>query len=389
MTRGRIIKPILRVSLLLCGIFYAGRVVYASQVEAVYFYSVRCAQCRYVSENVIPEVKNKYGGNLSVKMKEIGAAENLRLLLEYEKRVGRKINKKPPVIFVGTDVLQGKNEITEKLDTLIALHLKSTTDSSKVVVQDTNDSPPKDAIAAQFRGLGIFAVITGGLIDGINPCAFTTLIFLISYLAFIGRRRRQLIRSGLSYTLGVFTAYMGIGLGLFGFMSQISMFPLVAKIISILIAIVVCILGVLSVYDFIQIRRGRTKNVTLQLSAFWKKRIHSSIRERSKSSSHITASFTLGFLIGLFEFPCTGQVYLPIVIVIREISTYRTQALFYLLLYNLLFILPLLAVFAVAYWGVSSDTLAKFMKKRMALIKILTAIFFFATAGFIMFINIF
>ena len=142
-------------------------------------------------------------------------------------------------------------------------------------------------------------------------------------------------------------------------------------------------LGILSVYDWVMFRKGRASEMKLQLSAFFKKRIHSSIRTGTRRGGIIVSSVTAGFLIGLFEFPCTGQVYFPIIVVIRGISGLRTQGILYLLLYNVLFILPLIAVFIFVYKGLTSDELAKLMKRRMALVKILTAVFFFMVALFL------
>jgi hypothetical protein len=50
-------------------------------------------------------------------------------------------------------------------------------------------------------------------------------------------------------------------------------------------------------------------------------------------------------------------------------------------LYNLIYILPLLVIFGIVYWGVTSEQLAYFLQKRASTIKLLTAFFFFALAG--------
>jgi hypothetical protein len=46
-----------------------------------------------------------------------------------------------------------------------------------------------------------------------------------------------------------------------------------------------------------------------------------------------------------------------------------------------MFILPLLAIFGVVYWGVTSEQLAFFLKKRTAAIKLITALLFFGLAA--------
>jgi hypothetical protein len=59
----------------------------------------------------------------------------------------------------------------------------------------------------------------------------------------------------------------------------------------------------------------------------------------------------------------------------------KTSAVSYLLLYNLMFIIPLLIIFGVVYWGVTSEQLAFFLKKRATTIKLITSLLFFALAG--------
>jgi cytochrome c biogenesis protein CcdA len=352
----------------------------ADKPSLVYFYSDGCGQCRYVKEKVLPPLQKKYASVIDFSFKEITGIENLRLLLAMEKKSGRTIDKRPPLIFVGNDILEGQPAITEKLEPLLdqyAAGIKSTSSGSHAVA-DASDS-----VIGQFRKMGIAAVIAGGLLDGINPCAFTTLIFLLSYLALAGRRGKQLIQSGLIYSLGVFIVYFLIGLGLFEIVRKLSVFTILSAVLSYGMAAVALLFGSLSINDFFKLRAGKAKEVKIQLSSFWKKRIHTSIRTQARSTTYITASFGLGFLIGLFEFPCTGQVYFPIILVIRSISEYRLQAVLYLLLYNLLFIIPLLILFAVVYWGISSERLAEIARKRMALIKLFMAIFFFAIALFL------
>ena len=52
----------------------------------------------------------------------------------------------------------------------------------------------EQTIVDRFRSLGILTVIGVGLIDGLNPCAFATMIFLISYLSVRKRRGRKAAR---------------------------------------------------------------------------------------------------------------------------------------------------------------------------------------------------
>jgi phosphoglycerol transferase MdoB-like AlkP superfamily enzyme len=88
-----------------------------------------------------------------------------------------------------------------------------------------------------------------------------------------------------------------------------------------------------------------------------------------------------GFIISLLEFTCTGQVYLPTILFVTNIPSLRGSAVSYLVFYNLMFIIPLLTIFGLAYWGVTSEQLAFFLRKKAPTIRLLTSLLFLALAG--------
>ena len=61
----------------------------------------------------------------------------------------------------------------------------------------------------------------------------------------------------------------------------------------------------------------------------------------------LPAVFLLGILVGLCEFPCTGGPYLMVLGLLHDSTTYL-PGLGYLLLYNLIFILPLVIILLIA-----------------------------------------
>lgn len=95
----------------------------------------------------------------------------------------------------------------------------------------------------------------------------------------------------------------------------------------------------------------------------------------------ILAGLLVGFLVSLIEAACTGQVYVPILAVLAKSGVAR--AWLYLLLYNAIFITPLLIILGVSLWGISSEKLQAFFKTHLGSIKLATAILFFVMAGFL------
>lgn len=98
----------------------------------------------------------------------------------------------------------------------------------------------------------------------------------------------------------------------------------------------------------------------------------------------LLSALITGFIVSLLEAICTGQVYLPTITFILKITPLRLQAWGYLVLYNLMFIAPLAAIFLFALWGATSRDFAKFMQRHIGLIKILMAVLFFGLGVFLL-----
>ena len=114
----------------------------------------------------------------------------------------------------------------------------------------------------------------------------------------------------------------------------------------------------------------------LQLPLSLKTRIHQImgffLRDKQNSTVRLVlAALAVGFLVSLVEAVCTGQVYVPTCVLIMQDPHFRARAAFYLVLYNLMFIVPLVAVFVLALLGYESKGFNEFFKKHLGLTKLL------------------
>jgi len=78
------------------------------------------------------------------------------------------------------------------------------------------------------------------------------------------------------------------------------------------------------------------------------------------------------------ELTCTGQVYIPVVTMISE-PQHRVQALIYLLTYNIAFIIPLIVVFILAFFGIISGNVSR-GRKYLTIVKFCHVLFFITMA---------
>ncbi len=349
-----------------------------NKIYVAYFYKVGCKHCdkTYYDLQIL---KKKYP-RLFVKefnIKDKTSMElNEALCEKYKVPIKKRLST--PMVFIGEKYLLGKNARKSEIERLIKKNHTEIAPWDRVKVEQDNLFK---IIKNRFKSFGILTVAFAGLIDGINPCAFATIIFLISYLTLLKRKGKEIIVIGSAYTISVFLTYLFVGilgLNILEFMRNYRLVSLFVKVIFLGTGILVIIFSALSFYDYWLIKKGKSSDMILQLPSKIKKKIHKNIREKSKIGNLIVGSFLIGFLVSIQELFCTGQVYLPTLVYMTNFQNYKTEAFLYLLLYNILFILPLLVVFFAFYKGVSSDVMQRFMKNNLSFSKILLGIIFLA-----------
>ena len=231
-----------------------------------------------------------------------------------------------------------------------------------------------------YESLSLGVVLLGGLIDGVNPCAFATLIFFLSYLQIARRSPRELLLTGGSFVLSDYLTSFAIGLAFHELIGQLQAWSSLKMVMDVLFSLLALLAAVLSFRDAWLARRGRLADMSLTLPDFLKKRIRRTAREQSKSARFIVAAFAAGIVISALELACTGQVYAPIIYQIRQGSS---SAVGMLALYNLAFILPLLLIFFLAYRGMKAEALIRYQQKHAFLVKMLLGVLFLCLAAII------
>jgi len=229
----------------------------------------------------------------------------------------------------------------------------------------------------KFRTIGPLAVVGAGLIDGVNPCAFATIVFFVSLLARFGRTRREILLVGVFFTLAVFGTYLLVGLGILSAVKAFSVSVGIAKGITYAIAALAIALGGYSFYDYVVWRRsGSGSEMKLKLPRAIHRKIHSVMKANFSSRSLVLAALLTGVAVSVLESVCTGQVYLPTIIFVLRDASLRAHALAYLILYNVMFILPLVVIFTLAYFGLQSSALVRFAQRHTGTTKLLLTVVF-------------
>lgn len=305
---------------------------------AYHFYGDGCPHCARI-QPFIDEMAAKYP-EVRIKSFEIYFnASNQALYRDFITRYEVKSDG-IPAVFIGEKALLGEKVIQEHLEeeiVYVTTHESTCPETYTVRAGSPHDISPRETV-----DLTIPAVIIAAFVDSINPCAFAVLIFLLTYLVSLKDRRRVLV-AGLIYISAVFVVYFISGLGLFALVQQAG----IAGIVATVAALIAIIAGIINIVDAI-----RNKAVpSLSIPVSQKDRIRKYVTRAT-----LPAAFILGALVSIVELPCTGGVYLAILGLISSTMTMRAGVP-YLLLYNAIFVAPLVMILLVVYAGVSTDKL--------------------------------
>ncbi len=214
-------------------------------------------------------------------------------------------------------------------------------------------------------------VITAGLIDGFNPCAFAVLLLFITFtmgmLQMQTNYRYGLMKVGLIYISGIFVTYVLIGVGLLSTISFISTTHAVGKAA----AFISMILGVVVMKDYF-----------IPGSSFLviPGSMHASISNWIRRTT-FPGVFGAGVLVGLCTVPCSGGIYLA-VIGLLSVQTSLAQGILYLLLYNLMLIVPLVIILLASSNRVVVDKMMAWQSRNKTRVRLVMGSFMVAM-GFV------
>lgn len=186
----------------------------------------------------------------------------------------------------------------------------------------------------EYKGWLPGLIAISALIDSTNPCAFSVLFLTMAFLFSLGRSRKNIFFAGLCYVFGIFATYVLIGMG---FLQALSLFN-IPNLISKIGAGAIIIFGLIGFLDQII----PNFPIKLKIPKFAYDKIAALVEKAT-----IPMTLFLGFVVGIFEFPCTGGPYLFVLGLLHDHATFL-KGFIYLLLYNMIFVLPLFIALLIA-----------------------------------------
>jgi len=186
--------------------------------------------------------------------------------------------------------------------------------------------------------ISLAAIAGAAFVDSINPCAIAVLVILLTTLLLQNKKKRALI-GGLCFTLSIFISYFMFGIGIIYTIEVSGLSLLIYRFVGILAVLI----GIANLKDAIWYGKG---GFVMEIPMSWRPYMKKLI---GGVTSPIGA-FLIGFLVMLFELPCTGGPYFFVIgLLAKDVNWSIIIPI--LIFYNLIFILPLVVLTFLIYAG--------------------------------------
>ncbi len=215
--------------------------------------------------------------------------------------------------------------------------------SGHIAINETESISKDFNTSSQQAKFTLPKIVSLAVVDAINPCALAVLVLILTaILAYNPENRSKVLLAGLSFVISVFVMYFLYGLIIIKFFQAVQALTMAKLWLYKILGGIAIILGILNIRDFIKYKPGRIgTEMPLVLRPKVKKMI-----------SGITSpkgAFGVGIFVTLFLLPCTIGPYIICGGILCPLGLLKTFP--WLLLYNLIFVLPMLIIVGLIYFG--------------------------------------
>jgi len=316
------------------------------KVCVMYFYSPTCHACQSIAD-FISEINETYSENITLHKLDVNEPENFDKYSSFcaIKELSME-SRGIPLVVTKDSFLMGTADIKSGLE-----------DSIKRLIENNEKGCINPDVCHGENGNKQQAVITLPLIlaaaaaDSINPCAIGVLIFLIGFLLISsGKNYRRTAQIAAIYIITVYIVYFLAGIGILEALSKLTFLNIVTKAFGVGVAF----LGLINIKDAIQNKPAGTLAIPTKAKPLIEKWVY---------RASPPAAVILGIIVASVELPCTGGMYLAILTLMANTVT-RSTAITYLLIYNLIFVMPLIIITFLFVRGFEAEKLQNYLERH-------------------------
>ena len=329
---------------LIAGLSTAGQ-----STELVEFYETGCPHCARLHQ-FLESISPKYS-ELEIIRYEIHEPEGVELLDKLLSAYNTELGS-VPIVFIGDVAMIENTFFGLEAEPVVALGRAAEMrleEAIRLAIAQDVPSPLEKAETVESKGLAgtltIPAVVVAAAADSVNPCTFAVLVLLLGTLLVAGRRGKVL-QAGLAFTAAIYISYFLMGVGIFSAIQAAG----VQRPFILAVSGLAILLGLWNMKDYF----AYGKWFTIEVPQRWRP----TVKRITSSVVSIPGAFAVGILDSLFLLPCSSGPYIAILALLSKTTT-RTQGISLLLLYNLIFILPLLLITLGVHFGFTTTARAE------------------------------
>lgn len=315
-------------------------------VNLYFFWSKQCPHCR----EAVPFINklDKKHDWLTVYSRELTEhPEHIEQYISLANQLGQEARSVPAFLWCGNMIAgfdspdnMGKFLEQELVKCYEWLKSNSKQPQPKTVMQLNNpviNIPWLGTISLQDFSLPVYTLILAGL-DAFNPCAFFVLLFLLSFMVHAKSRKRMLIVGGVFVLFSglMYFLFMAAWLNVFLVMGKINTITISAGVLAIVIAII-------NIKDYFWFKQG----VSLSIPDSAKPSFYQRVRQLVSAESlppMLIATIGLAMFANLYEFLCTAGFPMVFTRILTMEELPSLSYYFYIALYNLIYVIPLLVI---------------------------------------------
>jgi len=236
-------------------------------------------------------------------------------------------------------------------------------------LQTDNTNTELDDNICEFETtpISLAKTISLAAVDAVNPCALAVLtMMLVAIITYNPRNKKNIILAGLAFTTSVFIMYILYGLVIIRFFQLIQTITSIRLILYKVLAIAAIILGLLEIKDFIHYKEG-SLGTEMPLS------LRPKVKKIISGITSPLGAFSIGAFVTIFLLPCTIGPYVILggMLSVQDIL----ESLPHLLIYNIIFVLPIVVITILVYIGIRKvDDIQEWKNKNIKLLHLISGV---------------
>ncbi|MCG6938772.1 MAG: thioredoxin family protein [Gammaproteobacteria bacterium] len=318
-------------------------------IHLYFFWSKKCPHCLKARPDIL-EMDKEYPW-LKVHSLELAEhPENIQSYINLAALLGREARSVPAFIFCGSMLTGYESKdttghtLTNYLSQCYQIAREKNPAKGRDIVLDINrtplDVPLLGRISSTDYSLPVLTIIIAAM-DAFNPCAFFVLLFLLSMMVHSRSRGRMALVGGIFVFISgaLYFLFMTAWLNLFIYLGELSLLTGIAGCIAVAMAMI-------SIKDFFWFKKGPS----LTIADSEKPELFDRVRQLLHLDSTLTiilATVILAVVANSYELLCTAGFPMIYTRILTLESLPAASYYLYLLLYNLIYIIPLFIIVAV------------------------------------------